>query len=124
MGLLSRCIASDTDSVQDSSAYSSMREATWIAFVLASAAMGLIAGINGGFGKLFSGLLSEQGMRVLGIRLERGETTAIGARAAFRRLVGLGLAIIPLGLGFIGVILSPRRRGLPDVIAGTEVSYT
>jgi hypothetical protein len=30
---------------------------------------------------------------------------------------------IPLGLGFLGVLLGERRRGLADVFADTEVLY-
>jgi uncharacterized RDD family membrane protein YckC len=64
------------------------------------------------------------GMRFIGIRLEApGSTEGIGARTAFRRLFGIVLAAIPLGLGFLGVIFSERRRGLHDLFAGTEVGY-
>jgi uncharacterized RDD family membrane protein YckC len=65
------------------------------------------------------------GMRFLGIelRLEDG-SRRLGFRRSVRRLIGLVLSVIPLGLGFIGVVLGDRRRGLLDVIAGTEVVYT
>jgi uncharacterized RDD family membrane protein YckC len=64
------------------------------------------------------------GMRFLGIvlRLPDG-SRRLGFRRSVRRLVGLVLSAIPLGLGFLGVILGDRRRGLLDVIAGTEVPY-
>ena len=44
-------------------------------------------------------------------------------RIAMRRLLGLALAAIPLGLGFLGILFSDRRRGLEDVIGHTEVRY-
>lgn len=61
------------------------------------------------------------GMRFLGLRLEWNGTPRIGARRATRRLFGLLLAILPLGLGLAGVLLSDRRRGLHDRIADTDV---
>ena len=39
------------------------------------------------------------------------------------RLVGLVLAIVPLFAGFIPVLFTERRRGLPDFMAGTVVVY-
>jgi uncharacterized RDD family membrane protein YckC len=63
------------------------------------------------------------GMRFLGIRLEVDGSTEIGGRTAFRRLLGTVLAVIPVFLGFLGVILSERRHGLNDRIAHTDVRY-
>jgi uncharacterized RDD family membrane protein YckC len=45
-----------------------------------------------------------------------------GLRSAVR-LVGLGLAIIPLGAGFLPVLVDDRRRALQDFLAGTVVLY-
>ena len=39
------------------------------------------------------------------------------------RLIGLGLAIVPLFLGFLPVLVDARRRGLHDFLAGTVVLY-
>ena len=63
------------------------------------------------------------GMRFLGVVITADGTHEIGFRRAARRLAGSVLAAIPLGLGFIGILLGDRRRGLQDVIAGTEVAY-
>jgi uncharacterized RDD family membrane protein YckC len=63
------------------------------------------------------------GMRFLGITIEADGSRRIGLRRSARRLLGLVLAAIPFGLGFIGVVLGERRRGLPDVLASTEVLY-
>ena len=38
-------------------------------------------------------------------------------------MVGLVLAIVPLFAGFIPVLFTARRRGLPDFLAGTVVVY-
>jgi uncharacterized RDD family membrane protein YckC len=39
------------------------------------------------------------------------------------RVIGLGLAIVPLFLGFLPVLVDARRRGLHDLLAGTVVLY-
>lgn len=62
------------------------------------------------------------GMRFFGIRLGvagRG----LPLRKSLRRLIGLFLAAIPFGLGFIGVLLDERRRGWQDRLAGVDVVY-
>jgi uncharacterized RDD family membrane protein YckC len=63
------------------------------------------------------------GMRFLGVVITADGRHEIGFSRAARRLAGSVLAAIPLGLGFIGILLGDRRRGLQDVIAGTEVVY-
>jgi uncharacterized RDD family membrane protein YckC len=64
------------------------------------------------------------GMSIVGIRVVSPGSPRITLRHAFRRLFGLVLAIIPLGLGFLGIVYSERRRGLADVIGRTEVRYS
>jgi uncharacterized RDD family membrane protein YckC len=63
------------------------------------------------------------GMRFVRIRLDSEEGRRIGLRPAVRRLIGLVLAILPLGLGLLGVVFSDDRRGWHDRFAGTEVLY-
>jgi uncharacterized RDD family membrane protein YckC len=63
------------------------------------------------------------GMRFLGIRLRSVSSDQVRAGAACRRLFGIALAVITLGLGFLGMLFSERRRGLPDRMARTEVLY-
>jgi len=63
------------------------------------------------------------GMRFLRIRLDSPEGPRIGLRAALRRFVGLVLSFLTLGIGFLGVLFSDRRRGWADRLAGTDVAY-
>jgi uncharacterized RDD family membrane protein YckC len=63
------------------------------------------------------------GMRFLGVAIEADGSRELGLGRAVRRLIGFVLSWIPFGLGFIGVVLGERRRGLQDVIARTEVAY-
>lgn len=64
------------------------------------------------------------GMRFLGIRMDWQGKTRLSPRAAIRRLFGFALAVIPAGLGFLGILTSGQRRGWQDRIAHTDVLYT
>jgi uncharacterized RDD family membrane protein YckC len=63
------------------------------------------------------------GMSIVGIRVVAPGAPRLTLTLAIHRLVGLALAAIPLGLGFLGIVFSDRRRGLQDVIGHTEVHY-
>ncbi len=62
------------------------------------------------------------GMRFFGIRLGV-ESRGLPPRRSLRRLVGLFLAAIPFGLGFLGILFDQRRRGWQDRLAGVDVLY-
>jgi uncharacterized RDD family membrane protein YckC len=63
------------------------------------------------------------GMRLLRLRVfgRDGHPPSFGRSLV--RFVGLVLAIVPLFAGFIPVLFSERRQGLPDFLAGTVVVY-
>jgi uncharacterized RDD family membrane protein YckC len=58
------------------------------------------------------------GMRFVGIRLE--ERLPLGR--SLKRLVGLGLAVLAFGIGFLG-IFGAQRRAWDDRLSGTGVVY-
>lgn len=60
------------------------------------------------------------GMRFLGIRLGGGR---LPLRRCFKRLLGLYLSVITLGIGFLGVVFRQNRRGWEDRFSGTDVLY-
>ncbi len=62
------------------------------------------------------------GMRFVGIRLG---VDAHGLRLghSIRRLFGLVLAAIPMGIGFLGILFDVRRRGWQDRLSGADVVY-
>ena len=65
------------------------------------------------------------GMRLLRVRVSRGEPES-GRPSVVRAIVrffGLVVAIIPMYAGFVPVLFSRERRGLPDYLAGTVVVY-
>ena len=63
------------------------------------------------------------GMRWLGLRVTTTDGGSVGLGRASIRIVGLGLAIIPLFAGFLPVLVDDRRRALQDFMAGTIVVY-
>jgi uncharacterized RDD family membrane protein YckC len=63
------------------------------------------------------------GMRLLSIHLDADGSQEIGLKRALRRIFAVPLSLLPLGLGFFAILLSPQRRGWHDRIAGTTVLY-
>ncbi len=64
------------------------------------------------------------GMRVLRIKVVRGDAQPLSWVTGLLRYVGYVLSLISLGLGLLWVIWDPRRQGWHDKIAGTLVVYT
>jgi uncharacterized RDD family membrane protein YckC len=62
------------------------------------------------------------GMRFFGIRLG-ADGQRLSLRRSLRRLAGFVLALIPFGLGFLGILFDERRRGWQDRMAGVDVLY-
>jgi uncharacterized RDD family membrane protein YckC len=63
------------------------------------------------------------GMRLMSLRVMTPRGDRPGVARSVVRVVGLGLAIVPLFLGFLPVLVDARRRGLQDFMAGTVVLY-
>jgi uncharacterized RDD family membrane protein YckC len=90
--------------------------------VLAFGVVGFL--IGGSIFVAFWALIGQTpGMRFLSIHLDAGGLQEIGLRRALKRLVAIPLSLLPLGLGFFAILLSPERRGWHDRIAGTVVVY-
>jgi uncharacterized RDD family membrane protein YckC len=91
-----------------------------VALALGSAAW---VGLAGFYLVTFWSLAAQTpGMRFFGIRLG-AEGRGLPPRKSLRRLVGLFLAAIPFGLGFLGILFDQRRRGWQDRLAGVDVFY-
>ena len=60
------------------------------------------------------------GMRFLGIRLGAGR---LPFGRCLRRLLGLYLSVVTLGIGFLGIIFRQNRRGWEDRFSATDVIY-
>jgi len=64
------------------------------------------------------------GNRLMHIRVRSSSDEGLlRPRWAFLRLVGLGLAALPLLLGFLPMLLTERRRGLQDLLGRSVVVY-
>jgi uncharacterized RDD family membrane protein YckC len=62
-------------------------------------------------------------MRLMGVRVMTPEGVHPGVVRSGWRVIGLGLAIIPLFAGFLPVLVDSRRRALQDFLAHTIVVY-
>ena len=93
----------------------------WLVGALLASGWMLIAGTY--FVLFWSSAGQTPGMRLLRVRVHgpAGDPPSIGRSLV--RLVGLVLAIVPMFAGFIPVLFTERRRGLPDLLAGTVVVY-
>jgi uncharacterized RDD family membrane protein YckC len=63
------------------------------------------------------------GNRIMGIRVEDASGGPISGRQALRRFAGAILAAIPLGAGYLLVLVDDRRQGLQDKIGHTVVRW-
>ncbi|MBM3665890.1 MAG: RDD family protein [Actinobacteria bacterium] len=70
-------------------------------------------------------ILAERtpGMTFMALRISTIRGARVGPRQDLKRLIGFALALIPLGLGFLGILTNERRRGWHDRFADTEVLY-
>lgn len=62
------------------------------------------------------------GMRFFGVRLGV-EGRGLPLSRSVKRLIGIALAAIPFGIGFLGILFDERRRGWQDRLAGADVLY-
>ena len=62
-------------------------------------------------------------MRLMELRVVAYDGEPPHVARAIVRLIGLGLAIIPIFLGFVPVLIDDRRRALQDLLAGTVVIH-
>ena len=87
----------------------------WLVGALLASGSMLVVGVY--FVLFWSAAGQTPGMRLLRIRVRgpAGDSLSIGRSLV--RLVGLGLAIVPMFAGFVPVLFSERRRGLPDFLA-------
>jgi uncharacterized RDD family membrane protein YckC len=63
------------------------------------------------------------GMSLLSIHLEADGSREIGLRRALKRIFAIPLALLPAGMGFWAIVVSPHRRGWHDRLSGTTVVY-
>jgi uncharacterized RDD family membrane protein YckC len=92
----------------------------WLVGVLLASGWALVAA--GYFVLFWSGAGQTPGMRLFRLRLRRRDgPPSLGWSIV--RVFGTAIAIIPLFAGYLPVLFTERRRGLPDFLAGTVVLY-
>jgi uncharacterized RDD family membrane protein YckC len=91
----------------------------WLVGALLASGWTLVAGTY--FVLFWSAAGQTPGMRLLSLRVvgPTGGNPSIGRSVV--RLIGLVLAIVPFFAGFVPVLFTEQRRGLPDFLAGTVV---
>lgn len=88
--------------------------------VLALIGAGIAIGYPVGFWVLLG---QTPGKLLLGLRIMRVNGRPISIRCALVRYAGYWLSALPLGLGFLWVLVDARRQGWHDKLAGTYVMY-
>jgi uncharacterized RDD family membrane protein YckC len=63
------------------------------------------------------------GQILMGVRVLRTDGRPMTLIPSIRRIIGYYLSIIPLGLGFLWVLIDDRRQGWHDKLADTVVVY-
>lgn len=63
------------------------------------------------------------GKLLMGVRIARVNGQPLTVRRALLRYLGYWLSAIPLGLGFLWVLVDDQRQGWHDKLAGTYVVY-
>jgi uncharacterized RDD family membrane protein YckC len=94
----------------------------WLAGLLLGGGGALVAGAY--LVLFWSAAGKTPGMYLLRLRVRRpaGEAPSVGR--ALVRAVGTWISIVPFFAGYLPVLFDRRRRGLPDLLAGTEVVYS
>jgi uncharacterized RDD family membrane protein YckC len=93
----------------------------WLVGVLA--AIGWILVLVAYFSLFWTTTGQTPGMRLMQIRVATADGERPHLVRSLIRVVGLGLAIIPLFAGFLPVFVDARRRGVHDMLARTVVVH-
>jgi len=91
---------------------------TWLVGALLGSGWVLVAGSY-----LVSVTGRTPGMYVMNVRVRDKAGKPPSIARALVRVVATWISIVPFFLGYLTVLFDARRRGLPDLIAGTEVVY-
>jgi uncharacterized RDD family membrane protein YckC len=93
----------------------------WLVGVLLGSGWMLVTGTY--FVLFWSAAGQTPGMQLLRVRVRGRDGSTLSVGRSLIRFIGLVLAIVPLFAGFVPVLFTERRRGLPDFLAGTVVVY-
>jgi uncharacterized RDD family membrane protein YckC len=95
---------------------------TWLVGTLLGAGWVLIGGAY--FVPFWSAAGRTPGMQLLRVRVRVGSGGPPGVGRSIVRALATWISIVPFFAGYLPVLFDRRRRGLPDLVAGTEVVYS
>jgi uncharacterized RDD family membrane protein YckC len=94
---------------------------TWLVEILVGGLWALVAGSYLVF--FWSTTGRTPGMHVMHVRVRDRTGKPPGVMRSIVRVVVTWLSIVPFFLGYVTVLFDKHRRGLPDLVARTEVIY-
>lgn len=94
----------------------------WLVGTLLGIGLGLVAGVYLAF--FWSAAGRTPGMHLLHVRVRDGSGRPPSVVRAIVRALATWISIIPFFAGYLPVLFDARRRGVPDLLAGTEVVYS
>lgn len=94
----------------------------WLVGTLLGIGWGLVAGVYLTFFWTVAG--RTPGMHLLRVRVRDAAGRHPSVMRAVVRTLGTWVSIIPFFAGYLPALFDARRRGLPDLLAGTEVVYS
>jgi uncharacterized RDD family membrane protein YckC len=93
----------------------------WLVGALLGGGWVLVGGAY--FALFWSAAGRTPGMQLLRVRVRVGSGGPPGLGRAIVRALATWISIVPFFAGYLPVLFDRRRRGLPDLVAGTEVVY-
>jgi uncharacterized RDD family membrane protein YckC len=94
---------------------------TWLVGALLGGGWVLVGGAY--FVVFWSAAGRTPGMQLLRVRVRVRSGGPPGVGRAIVRALATWISIVPFFAGYLPVLFDSRRRGLPDLVAGTEVVY-
>jgi uncharacterized RDD family membrane protein YckC len=94
----------------------------WLVGTLLGIGWGLVAGVYLVF--FWSAAGRTPGMQLLRVRVRDSSGGRPSVPRSIVRVLFTWISIVPLFAGYLPVLFDRRRRGLPDLVAGTEVVYS
>ena len=94
----------------------------WLVGTLLGLGWGIVAGVYLTFFWSVAG--RTPGMHLLHVRVRDAAGRHPSVLRSVVRTIGTWISIIPFFAGYLPALFDARRRGLPDLLAGTEVVYS
>jgi len=94
----------------------------WLVGTLLGIGWGVVAAVYLAF--FWSAAGRTPGMHLLRVRVRHGSDRSLSVGRALVRVLATWISIVPFFAGYLPVLFDRQRRGLPDLVADTEVVYS